>query len=159
VVPSRATAAGSPAWLHLSKSATSITRAHANLTSIQPEHASLWISRQISDYLEPHSRRASLRIPKAKSSRSLSYRFRLCMNACPSSFVLLLIEDRSSHLTAPTLFPHPGTRPYVSGNLLLATQPAPSLVTPMMSSQYPSPQTTVRSSQDRAIEQSSYGTL
>jgi hypothetical protein len=82
-----------------------------------------------------------------------------CVCLCQLGFVSSLNRTRSSHLTAPTLFPHPGTKPYAFGNSLLAKPPAPSSATPTMSSQYPFPQTTVRSSQGPATEQLSCGTL
>src|SRR2546423_5724307 len=81
--------------------------------------------------------------------------------ACPRLQVFNPAADlcRSSHLTAPTLYPHPGTRLFVSGSLPLATPPVPLSAIPTTSSQSLFPQTTVRSSQGRVTGQSNYGTL
>ena len=59
----------------------------------------------------------------------------------------------------PTLYPLPGTRLSACGSLLLAIPLELSLATQTMSSPFPSPQITVRSSRDLEIEQSSCGIL
>ena len=72
--------------------------------------------------------------------------------------VVVLMEFRSSHLMAHTLSLHPGTRLFVSGNWPPAILPVLSSVTPTMSSPFPSPQTTDKSSLDLETERSSSGT-
>src|SRR4051794_4102294 len=130
---------------------------------MQPQHASLCQPRQVSDHLEPHTRRNLLRLPQTKLARPLTHRLRLRKSSiiCQVNWTHLRLTklNRLSLLMEHTPYPLPGTRPFVSGSSQLVPPPVVSSATPTMSSPFPSPPTTVKSSQARATELSSCGTL